>query len=274
MFWFLQAWSVLIFSLFSLLAKHCTCQISPDQNTEALRPIFLMPAPSGISYESLHYPMPLDQYQVVPLVINTGKIPLINHAVQAPIQYFIPNGKSQRTSESYDPAQSSKLSHQQRSTTQRITKTYLNSKTENLAAHKYYPPTTIYSETHVESQPAASRYSYGYQIIDGNIGNSNDQSETSDDNNTLENFKSNMQSGSTRTQMVIEYTNMPNANTVVVHKQNVNESIASTTDSNPIVRSDTEITKTQLKKHYRNKTNLETSTNVTNQNGNLTTLKP
>lgn len=265
--------------MFSLPAKH-TCQIPPDHGAEPLHPIYLIPAPSGISYESLHYPMPLDQYQVVPLVINTGKIPLINHAVQAPIQYFIPNSESQRTSESYDPVQRSSPSHQHRSASQQhVAKTYSNVQTENrlsIPAHNHYSPTTMYSETHVESQPA-SRYSYGYQIIDGNIGDPNDQRESRDNGNTSGDYN-----GSTRTQTVFEYTNMPNVDPVV-HRQHSNEARqknetnASTTGSNPtlVVASDTKTTKTELKNNNKNKTNnLETPNNVTNQNGNLTTLKP
>ncbi|XP_025416198.1 uncharacterized protein LOC112687612 isoform X2 [Sipha flava] len=269
-----SAWSMLI--LVSFYAKH-TFQIPPDQNIDLLNPILLLPAPSGISYESLHYPMPLDQYQVVPLVINTGKIPLINHSVQAPIQYFIPDSENQRTSKSYDPLQSSNLSHQHRSTARQVTKTYSNSRTENRSKQKHYPPTTMYSETHVESQPT-SRYSYGYQIIDDNIENSNDQRESSDNDNTSGNYNNKL-SGLTRIQTVFEYTNTPNANTVV-QKQNTKETrqkneTSVSTDSNPIVlRSGMNITKTELKKQYMNITNLETSNNVTNKNGNVTTLKP
>lgn len=271
----LQNWSKFIF-LFSFLVKH-TCQIPPDHNTNLLSPILLLPAQSGISYESLHYPMPLDQYQVVPLVINTGKIPLINHSIQAPIQYFIPSSENQRTSKSYNPVQSSNPSYQHRSTVQHVTKTYSNSQTENRSTQKYYHPTTMYSETHVENQPT-TRYSYGYQIVDGNIGNLNDPHKSSENGNTLGNYNSNL-SGSTRTQMAFEYTNTPNANTVV-HKQNAEETRqknepSASTGSNPIVvRSDMNTTKTELKKQYKNLTNLETSNNVTNKNGNITTLKP
>lgn len=89
---FQQAWNFFITSLLSVLAKH-SCQ-GPASS-------------SGISYESLHYPGPAEQYHAIPLVINTGKIPLINHAVQAPIQYFVPNNGGENNGQStttHDPS--------------------------------------------------------------------------------------------------------------------------------------------------------------------------
>lgn len=91
----IQTWSFLISSFLALLGRH-SCQ---DRNTDT--PSNALPTPSGISYESLHYPLAAaeQQYQAVPpLTINTGRIPLIRHAVHAPMQYFTSNTGNRRTS--------------------------------------------------------------------------------------------------------------------------------------------------------------------------------
>lgn len=147
--------------LFALFAQH-SCQ--QDHSAKPLSPVVLLPAPSGISYESLHYPVPAEQlYQVIPLVINTGRIPLISHAVHAPIQYFMPNGgDNQRTSADQHPAAA-------QPTAPRNSRPAYPS-----TANERRSPTAMYSETHAEGQPTSR-----YGIVDGSVGErDDDQSET------------------------------------------------------------------------------------------------
>lgn len=252
------------------------CQVMPDQNTESLNPIILLPASSGISYEALHYPVPLEPYQVIPLVINTGKIPLINHAIQAPIQYFVPNGANQPIPR-YDPMQYSTPQHENRPTARQSSIKYSSTPVDNQPTYNYYPPTTMYSETHV-GQPS-SRYSYGYKIIDGTIGNSNNQDKLRDNTNVPENYILAEPDGTKR---IFEYESNPEAGfKTVVHKQKLdntdreNEFNMSRAIKPIVVRPDLKTMKTELKKHYKNTTtNLETPSNVTNRDRNMTTLKP
>lgn len=274
-FFSLQAWHFLIFSFSSLLAKY-SCQVPHDhQNTESLNRIILLPASSGISYEALHYPIPVEQYQLIPVMINTGKIPLINHPVQAPVQYFIPISENRQISSNYD---SSSSSDDYRSTTRHSpTTTYSNTQSTNQPTHnKNYPPTTIYSEKHVEGQPAL-RYSYGYKIIDGDIGNSDRQPEFGDNSNIISESYNSLETPN-RSKNVFQYTDDPKASFhTVVHKQKLDKAdqdgkLDSSKAIKPIiVRPDITTIQTELKKHYKNTTSLATPAN---QNGNLTTLKP
>ncbi|VVC35903.1 Hypothetical protein CINCED_3A006058 [Cinara cedri] len=270
------AWHFLISSLFSLLAKH-SCQVLHDHhNTEPLNPIILLPASSGISYEALHYPMPVEQYQLLPLVINTGKIPLINHPVQAPIQYFIPNRENRQIS-NYD----STTRHEYRSTTQNSPKTpYSNAQNTNQPKYKYNLPTTIYSEKHVEGQPEL-RYSYGYKIIDGDIGDSNGQRELGENGNIISESYNSLEESADRSKNVFQSTDNPKSNfRAVVRNQKLDN--ADRDDKldllkalKPIiVRPDVTTIQTELKKHYKNTTSLGTPNNVANHNRNLTTFQP
>lgn len=254
--------------MFSLLAKY-SCQVphNHQHNTESLNPVILLPASSGISYEALHYPMPAEQYQLIPLVINTGKIPFINHAVQAPIQYFTPNRENRQIS-NYD----SSSRHEYQSTTQHnLIATYSNTQNKNQPTYKYYPPTTIYSEKHVEGQPAM-RYSYGYKIIDGDIGDSNRQRGFRDNGNIISESYNSLEKQK-RSKNVFEFTDNPKANVhVIVHKQNLDKAnqddklYLSKTLKPIFVRPDITTIQTELRKHYKNTTSLGIPTNVTNQN--------
>jgi len=125
------------------------------------------------------------QYQVIPLVINTGKIPLVNHAVQAPMQYFAPPNNDDRQAPIYDSAQYSTDRHERLQLRRNPDTSILYSndeQTENRQTYGGYgndnnhPPTataTVYSGTRVDGQPASLRYSYGYKIIDSRVGGSN-----------------------------------------------------------------------------------------------------
>lgn len=298
-FLFQQVWNFFIFHvLFSSLAKH-SCQVPPDHgNGESLSPIIILPASSGISYEALHYPIPVEQYQIIPLVINTGKIPLINHAVQAPIQYFIPhnnnnnNNENQRVS-NYEPVQYThprlSLYHQPPNTQQqhypnKFSKSQLDDRNRPSYHHHnppYYPPTTIYSETHVDGQPS-SRYSYGYKIIDGDVGHSSiGQNEPINDNNGGDplsgSYRLAAESDGTSRDRGFEYTEAKytKQNVNKANDEEDNDELNSTKALKPIiVRPDVKKTQKELKNHYKNTTNLVTpTTNMTNQNGNSTTLK-
>lgn len=200
---------------------------------------------------------------------------MINHPVQAPIQYFIPHREEdqQVAKRSRDPDQYSTLSH--RSTTARQQSD--NFQIRNRPAKKiYYPPTTIFSEKHVEGQPS-SRYSYGYEIIEGDVGSPD---EPRVDGQKIRNLDE-----PDRIQRVYEYidhpehNNYPIFNTVVHHRQHVdktNDNWNQFKDLRPIVvKPDLKTISTQLKKHYKNATNLEMPNNTTvNPNNNLTTVKP
>ncbi|XP_015372701.1 PREDICTED: uncharacterized protein LOC107167976 [Diuraphis noxia] len=182
----MKAWVLIfiIFFFFSILSKN-SCQVPTDPRTDSLSPIIILPSKSGISYESLHYPVPADQqYQAIPLVINTGKIPLINHAIQAPIQYFVPNSENRRAL-IYDSAKYSKARNERpqlRSPETSILYSNDEQQTENRPTYdgnnNNYPSTataTVYSETRIDGLPESRRYSYGYKIIDGHVGDSNDR---------------------------------------------------------------------------------------------------
>lgn len=251
---------MLVSFLYSLLGTH-RCRQAPvpaaDRNTEPLSPVILLPGAgtAGISYEALHYPVPADQYELIPLVINTGKIPFVNHAVLAPIQYFIPNSENQRMS-NYDPFQQHSASSEQ------IPITYSNSRLiENQRTDKHYTPTTIYSETHVEGRSSAP-YSYGYEIIDGQVGDDRPRELRGDGGYSLPELD--------RTRRIYPYTT--NQNRQGAKSRAVDRKLyrAGREDGGDlpfralkpiIVRPDT---KTELKKHYKNTTNLETSTNKLN----------
>jgi len=216
--------------------------------------------------------MPVEQYQVIPLVINTGKIPLINHAVDAPIHYFKPNSEN-RVTVGYNTGQYLNIhNHDYRTTTQPNQKTYSVAQIDKQPTKKYNAPTTIYSETRVEGQPSLQRYSYDYKIINGNVGdNSNDQVLKNDDYEVPESY---ILAESDTIKKISEY----NANSKTKlrrviqreksHKGHEEDKITLSKALKPIVvRPDPKTVNTELKKHYKNTTNSEKSIIATNQNG-------
>lgn len=267
-----------------MLTKH-SCQVPPNHNTQTLNPIIILPAPSGISYEALQYPVPMDQYQLIPLVINTGKIPLINHAVQAPIQYFVPTSENQRVSND-NPAKHSTAPAQhdqyRSTTTQPSPKPAHSNAAQNQLTYKYHPSTTMYSETHVKGQ-SASQYSYGYKIIDGN---SNDQHESRvngyvpESDGLAEPDKSkrvpeNAAGPGNESRASVAPASGRQVPADKLDKQN--ESNSSRVLKPIVVKPNPKTTKTELKKRYKsvkNTTKLETPINAAIENGILTTLKP
>lgn len=259
---------MLISFLYTLLGTHRCRQVpapATDHNAEPPSPIILLPeaGTTSISYETLHYPVPADQYQLIPLVINTGKIPFVNHAVQAPIQYFIPNSENKRMS-NYDPLQ------QHSASTKHKPITYSNSRLiENRATYKHCPPPTTYSETHVESQPS-SPYSYGYEIIDGEVSDDRLRELRDDDSYNLPELDGIKRIYQYMTNHHHQRTRSRAVDRELYRVGQEDDRDMSSKASKPIiVRSDT---KTELKKHYKNTTNFETSTNKINlQNAGSTT---
>lgn len=258
---------IFVSSWFWLLAEH-SCQ------TPSETPIILLPAPSRISYESLHYPIPPDQYQLIPFVINTGKIPLINHPVQAPIQYLIPHRKEnqQVAKINRDLDQYSFLPRGPTIAKQQSDKYQIRN---SLTKKNYYSPTTIFSKKHVDGLPS-SKYSYGYEIIEDDIGGPESM---------INGQKSrNLEKEPDRIQRVYEYIDHPEHNhsifnTVVHHRHQIdktNDDLNQFKDlKSIIVKPDLNTINTQLKKHYKNATNLVIPSNTTiNQNNNLTSATP
>lgn len=251
--------------MISLLEKH-SCQVPTDHNTKSLNPIILLPAASsGISYEALHYPISMEQYQLIPLVINTGKIPLINHAEH----YFIPNSENQQTS-SHD--QQSNSHDKNRSITQQLSP-ITNSNTRHIGnqpTYNYYPPTSMYSETRVEHQPS-SLYSYGYKIIGGNVDNLNTQHQLKDNLSGNYNFE---EGDKTKTIFETNSNDQEAKFNLVIKKQKLVDQYDQKKELNmfeaskPIVMPDLKTEKTKFKKRYNNKRNLKTLS----QNGNYTAL--
>lgn len=259
--------------------------------TESLSPIIILPSKSGISYESLHYPVPVDQqYQVIPLVINTGKIPLINHAVQAPIQYFLPNGENRR-SPIYDSAKLDSTARNERPQLRSNPDTsilYSNDeqRTENRPTYdgnnNNYPSTaataTVYSETRVDDGlPESWLYSYGYKIIDGHVGDPNDRHDDAPmvvGSDGPANF--NHLSGPDETDIVSERITIdPSAELLqqaAANTRNSDESDDRRDDGpdnisralNPVVvKTELNTTKTELKNYYKKVTNSKTPIEMT-----------
>lgn len=221
--------------LCSLLGTHGCRQAPADRNTEPSSPVVLLPGArtAGISYEALHYPVPADQYESIPLVINTGKIPFVKHAVQAPIQYFLPKSESQRMS-NHDPVRQHSAS-----SSEQIPMTYSNSRLiENQRPRNHYTPTTIYSETRVDKGRPSSPYSYGYEIIDGRVGEHRPR--------RIYQYTTNHHGQGTKSRDAVDGK---------LH--GAGRDLPSRVLKPIIVRPDV---KTELKKHYKNATNLETST--------------
>ncbi|KAE9538525.1 hypothetical protein AGLY_005624 [Aphis glycines] len=282
-------WIFFIFSLFSTLAKH-SCQVTHDHSTESLNPIIILPASSGISYESLHYPVPAEQqHQVIPLVINTGKIPLINHAVQAPIQYFVPNSENRRSpiheSTQYLLARDKRV--------QPNTETMLYSNDEEIQNRPTYdhnndPPigtATIYSETHVSGQPASQGHSYGYKIIRGHVGDSNDRHDVPsivDDDGPSSHH--NISRPHEADRMLEHITIDPSAKLQEANnerktdksKPRYNKPNNISRKFKPIVvKTELNATETELKKYYKKVKNAETPINKAPNTGEkLTTINP
>lgn len=285
-FYFLQqAWNFFISSLLSLLTKH-SCQVPADRDARTLNPIILLqPAPSsGISYEALQYPVPMDQYQLIPLVINTGKIPLINHAVQAPIQYFVPGGENQRAAANDGPAA-------RRSTTTATTPQHRGPKpaysddaarTSNRPGRGYNrPPATMYSETRVGSRPAAaSRYNYGYKIIDGRHESTSGGGGSATAPDESERFAAAAAASAARTgDGSRARVRGPPQNPADGPSARDESGASGALSLRPIVvKPDPKTTKTALKKRYKtveNGTKSETPINAANANGIIvTTLRP
>ncbi|XP_025199662.1 uncharacterized protein LOC112597707 [Melanaphis sacchari] len=275
-------WIFFISSLFSMLAKHA-CQVPPNYSTKSLNPIILLPASSEISYESLHYPVPVEQqYQVIPLVINTGKIPLINQAIQAPIQYFVPKSENQHTpiyeSAQYLPTRDERVQL-------RNPETILNSNDQEIKnrltydRNNYSPTATakFYSTTHVDGRPASRGYSYGYKIINGHVDGLNDQHNVpriTDDGRSA----SYHLSKSEETDKVFEHKIEPNSKlqdannkrkTDKFESQNNGPDNTTRTFKPIVVKTELNATETELKKYYKKVKNSETPINkVTNKNGN------
>lgn len=253
--------------------------------------MIILPSKSGISYESLHYPVPVDQqYQVIPLVINTGKIPLINHAVQAPIQYFVPNSENRR-SPIYDSPKLDSAARNERPQLRSNPDTsilYSNDeqRTENRPAYEgnnnNHPATataTVYSETRVDDGlPESRRYSYGYKIIDGHVGDPNDRHDyapmiVGGDGPAIYNHLS----GPDETDIVFErITIEPSAElqqaAAAANTRKSDESDDRQDDGpdnisralNPVVvKAELNTTKTELKKYYKKVTNPKTPIEMT-----------
>ncbi|KAF0761747.1 Uncharacterized protein FWK35_00011005 [Aphis craccivora] len=282
-------WIFFIFSLFSTLAKH-SCQVAPNRSTESLNPIIILPASSRISYESLHYPVPAEQqYQVIPLVINTGKIPLINHAVQAPIQYFVPKSENRR-SPIYESTQYL-LTRDKRVQPNTETMLYSNyGEIENRPAYDHnndpsVGTATVYSETRVSGQPASQGYSYGYKIIRGHVGDSNDRHDVPrivDDDGPSSNYNT---SRPHETDTMLKHITIdPSAKLQEANnerktdksKPRDNKSENISRSFKPIfVKTELNATETELKKYYKKVKNAETPINkAPNTREKLTTINP
>lgn len=281
-----------ISSFFSILARH-SCQVPHDSSNESLSPIIILPAPSEISYESLHYPVPAEQqYQVIPLVINTGKIPLINHAVQAPIQYFVPDNDNRRApiydSAQYPTARDERLQLRRNPDTSIL---YSNdAQTENRPNrddHDNYPPAataTVYSETRVDGLAAPLRYSYGYKIIDSRVGGSNDRHDApiivGGDGPIGHN---NLSSPDEVDGVFGRPTGSGDGLQAASNGRKPDES-DDRRDAGPgdipralkpiVVKTESDTTKTELKKYYKKVTNPETRVKETKNNGKLTPINP
>ncbi|XP_003244496.1 uncharacterized protein LOC100570753 [Acyrthosiphon pisum] len=290
----MEAWVLFffIFSFFSILANH-SCQVPPNRSNESLSPIIILPAPSRISYESLHYPVPMDQqYQVMPLVINTGKIPLINHAVQASLQYFAPLNNDNRRAPIYDSVQYS-TDRDERLQLRRNPNTSIlysnDEQTENRPTYRGYgndnnhPPAataTVYSETRIDGPP----YSYGYKIIDDHVGDSNDRYDapTIVDGDRPTSY--NKLSDPDETDGVFEHKIGPGAGPRAVANGRKPGESDDRRDGGPdnipralkpiVIKTESNTTKTELKKYYKKVTNPETPVKEAKQNGKLTTINP
>lgn len=205
----------------------------------------------------------MEQYQLIPLVINTGKIPLINHAEH----YFIPNSENQQIS-NHDQYSNNEY----QTTTQLNPITYSNTRhVGNQPTYNYYPPATMYSETRVGSQPT-SLYSYGYKIIGGNVDNSNTKHKLRD--NLLESYNFE-EADRTKTVFETNTTDQKAKLNSVNNKQKLTDRDDQKDESNVfkaskpiIVRPDLKTEKTEFKKKYNNTRNLKT----VGQKGNYTTL--
>lgn len=171
-------------SFFALLARH-SCQ---DRNTDTSSnaAAIALPAPSGISYESLHYPLAAEQqYQAIPpLMINTGRIPLIRHAVHAPMQYFTSNTGNRQTSAAAAETATTRRSALRRRPTATATATAAIATTAVGTAaattiatgpqngpRTRSPTTTTYSaETRATDRRPPLQHGNGYEIADDDVG--------------------------------------------------------------------------------------------------------
>jgi len=232
------------------------------------------------------------QYQVIPLVINTGKIPLINHAVQAPIQYFAPPNNDNRRAQIYDSAQYS-TDRNERLQLQRNPDTSIlnlnDEQTENRPTYRGYgndnnhPPAataTVYSETRVDGVPSSRRYSYGYKIIDGRVGGSNDRNDAptivGGDRPTSRNRLSGPEDG------VFERTIGPGAGLRTAANGRKPDESDDRREDRPdnipralkpiVVKTESNTTKTELKKYYKKVTNPETPVEEAKKNEKFTTF--
>lgn len=261
--------------------------MAPDRSTESLNPIIILPASSGISYESLHYPVPAEQqYQVIPLVINTGKIPLINQAVQAPIQYFIPKSENRRSpmyeSTQHLPAKDKRV--------QPNTETMLYSNDEEIENRPTYdrnndPPigtATVYSETHVNGQPASQGYSYSYKIIRGHVGDSNDRHDVP---RIIDNDEPSNHHRPHETDTMLEHIKIDPSAKLQEANNELKTDKSKSRNNKPdnisrifkpiVVKTELNATESELKKYYKKVKNAETPINkAPNTREKLTTVNP
>lgn len=264
--------------------------MAPDRSTESLNPIIILPASSGISYESLHYPVPVEQqYQVIPLVLNTGKIPLINHAVQAPIQYFVPKSENRRSpiyeSTHYLLARDKRV--------QPNTETMLYSNDEEIEKRPTYVhnndlpigTATVYSETRVSGQPVSQGNSYGYKIIRDHVGDSNDRHDVpkivdddgpSSHHNISRPHKTDKMLGSITIDPSAKLQEANNEKKTDKSKPRDNKPENIFRTFKPIVvKTEFQATETELKKYYKKVKNAETPINkAPNTREKLTTINP
>jgi len=222
-------------------------------------------------------------FQVIPLVINTKKIPLINHAVQAPIQYFVPNNENRRAP-IYDSAQHS-TARDERLQLRRNLDTSISysneAQTENRQTYRdgsnNHPPAataTVYSETRVGGSPSSRRYSYGYKIIDGlHVDGSNFRHDAPMIVGGDGPASYNSLSGPDETDGVFERTIGPGAGLLAAANGRSPDEPDDRRDDGPdnipkalrpiVVKTESNTTKTELKKYYKKVTNPETPVKVT-----------
>ncbi|XP_050424025.1 uncharacterized protein LOC126835458 [Adelges cooleyi] len=215
-------YSLVMFTWFTRAAS----QQSNERNAESLNPLIFVPAASsGISYESLQYPMPGEHYQVIPLTVSSGRIPFIHQPVQSPIQYYQPEPE-RRVAASYEPVPSQQLTPRRREGQSRPSQPYnpngqdyngQNFKSQNINGFRQ-PEGLKQSEglRQPEGWPQA-RYSYGYTIEDSSTGDLKDQHEIREGDNVSGRYSLVEPDGTRR---IVEYTATPDTGfNAVVRKE-------------------------------------------------------
>jgi len=213
--------------------------------------------------------------------------------IQAPMQYFVPNNDNRRPPGTYDSAQYP-TARDERLQLRRNPDTSIlysnDAQTENRPTYRdgndnYYPPAataTVYSETRVDGLP---RYSYGYKIIDGRVGSSNDQHDApaivGGDRPTSHNSLSDPD----ETDGVLESTiGHRGAGLQAAANGRKPDESDDRRDDGPdnipralkpiVVKTESNTTKTELKKYYKKVKNPETPIKETKKNEKLTTINP